>query len=95
MMISHLREFGNTSVHFCGEGKGESCEIQIMLETGISWLSEIVSCQDVTWILNITSHHINPVSEASRRCKKNEFTLFPSHINIVNTVDLEQQLRLF
>ena len=56
MMISHLREFGNTSVHFCGEGKGESCEIQIMLETGISWLSEIVSCQDVTWILNITSH---------------------------------------
>ena len=32
-------------------------EIQIILETGISWLSEIVSCQDVTWILNITSHH--------------------------------------
>lgn len=31
-------------------------EIQIILETGISWLSEIVSCQDVTWILNITSH---------------------------------------
>ena len=37
-----------------------------MLETGISWLSEIVSCQDVTWILNITSHHINPVNTVDR-----------------------------
>ena len=51
------REFLNTWVNFCGGREGWILwEIQIMLETGISWLSEVVSCQDVTWILNITSH---------------------------------------
>ena len=61
------REFWNTT-DFCGEREGWILwETQIMLETGISWLSEIVSCQDVTWILNITSHHINPVSAGVKK----------------------------
>ena len=71
-MTSHRTEFRNTSVNFCGEGKGESCE-----RSKLCWRQEFHGCQKLShvrmsrgyWISQVT----NPVMEG---VKKRPYIIF-------------------